>query len=1631
MKKDRSGRQPYIGNWIAFLPKSILSSGLIIVLLILGIFSAHAQLPNDFQRVDLLTNLTNATTFKFAPDGRVFIVDRYGELLIYDPASQTSFSAGTIEVFHELEDGLLGLAFDPNFLTNNYIYLHYSPLATSVNRVSRFTLNGNSLVMNSEVVVLQWPTQRISCCHSGGDMDFDSQGNLYIATGDNTDHSNYATLNENDINKSSENTSSDTKDLRGKILRITPLADGSYTIPPGNLFNDPLVGRPEVYVMGARNPYRIFIDRENSDWLFWGEVGPDANTPSSFNEPEGLDEINLTKTAGNYGWPYFSGQNRPYRIHYAQTPYFNDPAAPKNISKWNTGAENLPPAQPSLLQFLHKCYLAGPRYYHDPGINDPKRLPVEFNNKFFYYDFNSSWIWVATLDSQGNVQGTPERLAPSVFPTAATGFIDMKIGPDGHLYILEYGTGCCPGNTGTGKLVRVDYTGIVSNSSPIASISATPNNGDVPLTVQFSAAGSSDPDGDSLTYEWDFENDGTVDATGVTTSHTYTNVQNYTALLRVNDGNGGVVTKTTMIYAGNTISEFTFNSPPDGGLINWNDDINFNVSVNDAEDGSTQNGGIDCNDVNLVPSIGHLNHFHDDLGLTGCPQLINLDPGDHDIHGEMDIFYVLGVNYRDNGGLTSFDQIQLHPKRKEAEFYSTSNNVVKIGNSDLGGGGNEAIRVNNNSNISLAGRNLQNISSVKYRVASQVSGGTIELRVGSASGSLVSSAAIPNTDGTNNWTDVVANFTAPSGKNDLYFVFKNSSVQQNIFDLNYIEFLGAGVSIDNSPPEITEVEVVSTTQLKVNFSEYVSQSTAENVNNYILNNGASVQTAVLQTDLRSVLLNTTLLNSSSAYQLDISNVENLAGIPMLPASFDLNIFQPIRINPGGPQIIIDGNTFSPDQYSTGGSTYSNSVAISNTSDDVLYQTERYGSNFSYNIPVPQNGAYDFKLHFAEIYFGVGNNPGGAGSRVFNVSIEGNQLISNLDIYAEAGPATALIKEFSDIAVNDGVATIQFNSVIENAKISGIEVLARGSASDNEPSITISSPQEGATVNSPVQVSFSLSNWNLAPGGNHIKYYVDGNLSGSHYNTDPILIGQLTPGAHNIKLELFYPDQSSSGVSDQVNVVVNDPAGCNSGIFPNQWQPHIIGPAHAYRSVYILPQFDLDNDGLKDIVSGGWWYKNPGSIAGNWTKNTIGTNFNNVAYVHDFDNDGDPDLLGTKGAYESSALIWAQNDGNGNFTVYDNLPVGATTYSEPFLAGIAGGIYQQGGAFQLALNWNGAETGTSQVQMLTVPTDPVNGTWTLVNIHPTSLGEALSNGDIDGDGDLDLFQGSNWLRNDGGTWTLFSTGITFPTTMDRNMLADFDQDGDLDAVVTQIGSNREIAWFEAPADPTQTWIKHTIDPDIDGGLSLDVKDIDFDGDLDIVVGEWRGAYQLIGFANDLCNNGGWIKKTINSGGGNLDHHDGAQIVDLDKDGDYDIVSIGWNNITPRIFENQSNIQASDPLANAGPDRAITLPANSLTLNGAGSDPDGGNVSFAWTEISHPGTPATLTDANTANLTASGLVEGTYVFRLTVTDDESATAFDEVSVTVNPEPSPGLDEHWLEAECATVGSNWSVITDAQAS
>lgn len=387
-------------------------------------------------------------------------------------------------------------------------------------------------------------------------------------------------------------------------------------------------------------------------------------------------------------------------------------------------------------------------------------------------------------------------------------------------------------------------------------------------------------------------------------------------------------------------------------------------------------------------------------------------------------------------------------------------------------------------------------------------------------------------------------------------------------------------------------------------------------------------------------------------------------------------------------------------------------------------------------------------------------------------------------------------------------------------------------------------------------------------------------------------------------------------SPGLNIWINE--GAPLGVLPlDRWERHSVDPAQPWLSVFALPG-DLDGDGLTDIASGGWWYRNTGDYAV-WPRQPFGAPLHNVALLHDFDHDGDLDALGTSGQSQtpvhpgSPELYWARNDGFGNFSVLSNVAAGHTTDpSTAFVQGIQAGSFQPGAPLQLAISWNFGEFGRSGVDLLTVPADPSQELWPLETISPFSEGEELAAADLDGDGDLDLFQGSGWLRNDGASWTRITVTDRIGTNDpyddgDRVRLADLDGDGDLDAVVGLLFETQsepvDLVWLENPGNPEHEWPLHVVAQGIWGGFSLSVADMDNDGDPDIVLGEHVGLTRLLIFENH-GDASAWTQHVADPGGAGIDHHDGALAVDFDGDGDLDVLSLGWHNQKVWLFENHA-------------------------------------------------------------------------------------------------------------------------------
>jgi cytochrome c len=545
----------------------------------------HVPEENRFAKTQLITGtFFEPTELTVLPNLDVLITQRRGEIMLYKNDTKTITQAGFLNAYWKThtkgvnaEEGVLGIQADPDFKNNHYVYIYYSPADTSVNRLSRFTFVNDTIDNKTEKVVLQLYSQREICCHTGGSIAFGQDNMLFLSTGDNSTpfdepgkepyntHA-FAPLDDRPgyDHYDSRRTAGNTNDLRGKILRIKMKPDGTYDIPEGNLFKPGQANtRPEIYVMGDRNPYRISVDKKNGN-LYWGEVGPDANKDSlETRGPRGYDELNQARSAGFFGWPLFIGPNIPYHAFDYATgvsgPLF-DPAKPINDSKNNTGLRELPPAQPAFIWYPYgpstdfpqvgsggRTTMAGPVYYTDMY---PKatRFPDYYNKKMIFYDWIRGWIKAITLQPNGDF----DKMEPFLPSIKFNSPIDMETGPDGRIYVLEYGSGWFTKNKDAG-LARIDYNR--GNRAPeITKISASKTFGKLPLPVIFTVV-AKDPEGDKMSYTWNLGNGVTRKTLVPRLSYTYTKKGNYNATVDVKDDQDATATsKQVNILAGSMVS---------------------------------------------------------------------------------------------------------------------------------------------------------------------------------------------------------------------------------------------------------------------------------------------------------------------------------------------------------------------------------------------------------------------------------------------------------------------------------------------------------------------------------------------------------------------------------------------------------------------------------------------------------------------------------------------------------------------------------------------------------------------------------------------------------------------------------------------------------------------------------------------------------------------------------------------------------------------------------------------------------------------------------------------------------------------------------------------------------------------
>jgi cytochrome c len=580
------------------------------------------------------TILTEGTLFEptemtILPNFDVLIAQRRGELMQYKNADKTFKQVGYLNVYSKTntkgvnaEEGFLGLQADPDFATNHYVYAFYSPIDTSVNRLSRFKFENDTLDMKSEKIVLQFYSQREICCHTGGSIAFGPNKELFLSAGDNSTpfdepgqpyvNKGFGPLDDRpgheqyDARRSSGNTN----DLRGKIMRIKINEDGSYSIPEGNLFPKGTANaRPEIFVMGNRNPYRISVDKKKG-YLYWGEVGPDANADSTGTRgPRGYDELNQARKAGYFGWPLFVGNNYPYNAYdYAsgKSGEAFDAAKPVNNSRNNTGLKELPAVSPAFIWYPYgeskdfpqvgsggRNAMAGPVYYSDMFPKET-RYPEFFNNKLFIYDWIRGWVKVVTTQENGDF----DKMEPFMGGTKFNSLIDMETGPDGKLYILEYGSGWFSKNPDA-ALSRIDYNG--GNRAPkLSALNVDRTTGALPFKITASVE-AVDPEKDKLTYVWNIG--GTKkETTEPTLTHTFDKAGDYNISVEVMDDKKATVKSNSVaVYAGNETPVVTIAIVGNQTFYFPGKPVEYAVKVSDKDDAQAR-----ADDSSLVVSAEYM-----------------------------------------------------------------------------------------------------------------------------------------------------------------------------------------------------------------------------------------------------------------------------------------------------------------------------------------------------------------------------------------------------------------------------------------------------------------------------------------------------------------------------------------------------------------------------------------------------------------------------------------------------------------------------------------------------------------------------------------------------------------------------------------------------------------------------------------------------------------------------------------------------------------------------------------------------------------------------------------------------------------------------------------------------------------
>ncbi|KAB2674164.1 MAG: glucose dehydrogenase [Verrucomicrobia bacterium] len=420
-------------------PARATRAGLLAVFLLLAAALRATTLPPGFAEARLPHALSFPATIAVAPDGRVFVGERIGRLRIFknDQLLPTPFV--TLNVESAGERGLVGVALDPNFASNQYVYVYYTATTPTIhNRISRFTAGGDVAVPGSEVVLMDLD-DLVADQHNGGTLRFGSDGMLYVASGDNYYSPNAQSL----------------QTVKGKILRIRP--DG--TIPSDNPFYLATTGiNRAIWALGLRNPYTFDI-QPGTGRMFVNDVGDIK-----------WEEINEGMAGANFGWPETEGPTADPRFEAPLLAYGHGPGDTSG------------------------CAVTGGAFYNPAN----PQFPASYLGKYLFIDYCNGWIRMLDPGDNSVVPfatgiGVPNTVQVAIAPDGALYYLTVADAQAvGGMFKITY-TGSLAPQIGTQPVGKTVTVGNAASFSVTAYGSPT-------LGFQWQSGGLNIPGATSATY---------------------------------------------------------------------------------------------------------------------------------------------------------------------------------------------------------------------------------------------------------------------------------------------------------------------------------------------------------------------------------------------------------------------------------------------------------------------------------------------------------------------------------------------------------------------------------------------------------------------------------------------------------------------------------------------------------------------------------------------------------------------------------------------------------------------------------------------------------------------------------------------------------------------------------------------------------------------------------------------------------------------------------------------------------------------------------------------------------------------------------------------------------------------------